>query len=206
MGDTPSMYMYIYQNTTDIEYRKYESLGISCIFELKFRKYKVITEIDKYRDNGEALPDNLTDYFTVEEEARLRTLFFGEETAESAKDKKIVKNEKVKQFKKTRFAQFMYWLDRKSQNVRRGSLLVYYAMADILTGNRLRVEHDEDDELAYMERYSYIDGWVSPFRKIIVNTIDKLMEEAKVEEANEEAKSAANQELDESEENLKTEL
>jgi len=47
-------------------------------------------------------------------------LFFGDK---DESDQKMIRNEKVKKFKKSRFARSLYWLDRKSQNVRRGTLL-----------------------------------------------------------------------------------
>ena len=54
-GNEPVMYMYIYQNSTEIEWRK---------------KYKAISEIDDHLANGRELPDNLTNLYTEEEEMR----------------------------------------------------------------------------------------------------------------------------------------
>ena len=104
LGDNPAMYMYIYQNSTDVEYRK---------------KFKILREIDQY-DSKEDLPSNLTNYFTPEEESHLREYFYGSKSKEEIK---VARKEKVVQFKKSFYGKTLYWCDKKIRNVRRGVLL-----------------------------------------------------------------------------------
>jgi len=158
-GDVPVMYMYIYQNTTDIEYR---------------RKYKALKEIDSYNDKNEPLPDNLTDYFTAEEETNLRAYFFGDQSSEAELERKVSRNEKVLTFKRSFYGRTLYWLDSKSKNLRRGSLLVYYSAIDLLTGKRYQTDFD-DDQIYWLERFSYLDQWESPFRTIIKAKVDEIV-------------------------------
>ena len=113
LGDNPAMYMYIYQNSTDVEYRK---------------KFKILREIDQY-DSKEDLPSNLTNYFTPEEESHLREYFYGSKSKEEIK---VARKEKVVQFKKSFYGKTLYWCDKKIRNVRRGVLLgqfhTYFSM------------------------------------------------------------------------------
>ena len=45
-----------------------------------------MVEIQKYRDDNEELPSNLTDFFTVEEEAKFKEMIFGQVTDEERQD------------------------------------------------------------------------------------------------------------------------
>jgi len=164
-GDEPVMYMYIYQNTTDIEYR---------------RKYKALKEIDSYNDKNEPLPDNLTDYFTAEEETKYRGYFFGDQANEEAQlERKVSRNEKVLAFKRSLTGRTLYWLDAKTRNLRRGSLLVYYSLIDLASGKSYQVDFS-DDEIYWLERLSYMDQWTSPFKSIIKNRVDEIVSDENI--------------------------
>jgi len=162
IGETPAMYMYIYQNSTDVEYR---------------RKFNVLKEIDQY-DSKEDLPHNLTNYFTPEEEAQLREYFYGSKSKEEIK---VARKEKVVQFKKSFYGKTLYWCDKKIRNVRRGVLLVYYAIDDLINNRHVCKDPEICDPVDFYERLSILDEWVSPFRSAIINKIDILSLEDNVE-------------------------
>mgnify|MGYP000045249077 CR=1 FL=1 len=154
-GDDPVMYMYIYQNSTEIDMRK---------------KYKALTQIDEHKANDRELPDNLTNLWTSEEEAKLREYFFGSEPVDLASKKDEVKN-----FKRSYYGQSLYWLDRKVSNLRRGLLLVGYSISDVVTGFNFYQEPPPDADLTeYYARLDILDRWVSPFKTILKTEIDKL--------------------------------
>ena len=122
LGDNPAMYMYIYQNSTDVEYRK---------------KFNVLKEIDQY-DSKDDLPQNLTNYFTPEEEAQLREYFYG---SKSKEELKVARKENVVQFKKSFYGKTLYWCDKKIRNVRRGVLLgMFLIMFPQLISNIILLE------------------------------------------------------------------
>ena len=126
-----------------------------------------LKEIDSYNDKNEPLPDNLTDYFTAEEETNLRAYFFGDQSSEAELERKVSRNEKVLSFKRSFYGRTLYWLDSKSRNLRRGSLLgkltdqisityictsVYYSAIDLLAGKRYQTDFD-DDQIYWLERF-----------------------------------------------------
>ena len=151
VGEEPVMYMYIYQNSTEIAIKK---------------QYAAIMEIDSYHANGKELPENLTDLFTPEEDARLRDYFF-----KSTREDQLVKqNDKVRAFKKSWHGMSLYWMDKKVTNVRRGVLVVHYAISDLITGQD--IEKAELEE--YYERQHTLDSWQSPFFRMIKDKIDAL--------------------------------
>jgi len=140
---------------------------------------KALKEIDSYNDKKENLPDNLTDFFTVEEEAKYREYFFGDSSDEAKHERKVSRNEHVLNFKRSFYGRSLYWLDAKSRNLRRGAILVYYAIVDLVSGTRIQTDF-EKDEIFFLERIGVLDDWTSPFRQIIKNRVDEIVAEQKL--------------------------
>lgn len=109
----------------------------------------------------------MTDLWTSEEEIKLREYFFG---SKSVEDQRVSRNEKVREFKKTFYASALYWLDRKVASLRRGSLVVGFAISDLIYGFEVNDENLEE----YYERQFILDKWESYFRKLIKTNIDQI--------------------------------
>ena len=58
---------------------------------------------------------------------------------------------------------------------------VYYAITDIINNRHVCKDPDLCDPIDFYERLSILDEWVSPFRSAIINKIDFLSLEDKVE-------------------------
>ena len=147
------MYMYVYQNSTEIEWRK---------------KYQILTELDDHRDNDKPIPENLT-IWTPEEEAKVRDYFFGDKNEDEKQKIKISKREDVRAFKQTFYAKTLFYLDKQVTHIRRGALVVTYAINDLLFSPDI-----ENMEEIYTERSKILNQYESPFYKIIKENIDMI--------------------------------
>lgn len=155
VGDDPVMYMYVYQNSTEIEWRK---------------KYKILTEIDDHREKSpdKPLPANLT-VWTPEEEAKIRQYFFGNQTVDEIEKIKIAKRQDVIDFKQTYYAQMLFWLDKRMTHIRRGALVVGYAIKDLIFSQDI-----ENLQEIFTERSKVLNEYESPFFKTLKENIDSI--------------------------------
>merc|ERR1712037_281613 len=150
-SDEPAVYMYIYQNSTDLAVRK---------------AYKALSEIDDHLANERPLPDNLTNYFTAEEQEKWRQYFFPNQNIKEQHDSR---KEAVVEYRKSFYARALSWLDKKSRNVYKGMKVVSYAFSDLLTGDDVFA-----DEVRYIERQMEMDAWRSTFHEMYRFQLEKI--------------------------------
>jgi len=154
VSDEPAVYMYIYQNSTDLTVRK---------------AYKALSEIDDHLANERPLPDNLTSYFTAEDELKWRQYFFPNQNINEQHNSR---KEAVVEYRKSFYARALAWLDKKSRNVYKGMMVVSYAFTDLLAGDDVFA-----DEVRYIERQMEMDAWRSTFHELYRFQLEKITDQ-----------------------------
>jgi hypothetical protein len=161
VGAAPAVYIYIYQNSTDLAVRK---------------AFKALSEIDEHLANERPLSDNLSDYFSAEDEQKWRQYFFPNQNLNEQHNSK---KEAVVQFRKSWYARALSWLDKKSRNVYKGIMVVSYAFLDLLAGDDVF-----SDEIRFVERQIEMDAWRSAFHEIYRFELEKITNQKSEQLAN----------------------